>query len=131
MTDGELLEQVEDALDWEPSIDVSNVDVTVDGGVVTLRGDVGTYAEKQAAERVALTVYGIAGVANDLNVSVGREFERSDTDIAQAAVHSMKWNTQVPGDRGVGRAGCHARRRPHGHRPVGSESAAGGFDSMQ
>ena len=37
MTDGELLEQVEDALDWEPSIDVGNVDVTVDGGVVTLR----------------------------------------------------------------------------------------------
>jgi osmotically-inducible protein OsmY len=99
MTDGELLEQVEDALDWEPSIDVNNVDVTVDGGVATLRGDVGTYAEKQAAEHVVLSVYGVAGVANDLKVRLGREFERSDTDITQAAVHSMKWNTQVPGDR--------------------------------
>lgn len=99
MTDGALLEQVEDALDWEPSIDVSNVDVTVDGGVVTLRGDVGTYAEKKAAERVVLSVYGVAGVANDLKVRVGRALERSDTDIAQAAVHAMKWNTQVPSDR--------------------------------
>jgi osmotically-inducible protein OsmY len=38
-------------------------------------------------------------VANDLKVRLGREFVRSDTDIAQAAVHSMKWNTQVPDDR--------------------------------
>ncbi|HLG58332.1 MAG TPA: BON domain-containing protein [Vicinamibacterales bacterium] len=98
MTDGELLEQIEDALDWEPSIDVSDVDVTVDGGVVTLRGDVGSYAEKQAAERVVLSVYGVGGVANDLKVRLGREFERSDTDVAQAAVHAMKWNTQVPSD---------------------------------
>jgi osmotically-inducible protein OsmY len=29
----------------------------------------------------------------------GREFERSDTDIAQAAVHAMRWHTQVPSDR--------------------------------
>jgi osmotically-inducible protein OsmY len=99
MTDGELLEQVEDALDWEPSIDVSDIDLTVDGGVVTLRGDVGTYAEKQAAERVVLSVYGVGGVANDLKVRLGRQFEHSDTDIAQAAVHAMKWNTQVPSDR--------------------------------
>jgi osmotically-inducible protein OsmY len=99
MTDGELLEQVEDALDWEPSTDVGNVDVTVDGGVVTLRGYVGTYVEKQAAEGVVLNVDGVAGVANDLKVRLGRELERSDTDIAQAAVHSMKWHTQVPGDR--------------------------------
>jgi osmotically-inducible protein OsmY len=99
MTDGELLEQIEDALDWEPSIDVSDIDVTVDGGVVTLRGDVGTYAEKHAAERVVLSVYGVGGAANDLKVRLGREFERSDTDIAQAAVHAIRWNTQVPGDR--------------------------------
>ncbi|HLG55565.1 MAG TPA: BON domain-containing protein [Vicinamibacterales bacterium] len=99
MTDGELVDQVEDALDWEPSIDVSDVDVIVDGGVVTLRGDVGTFAEKQAVERVVLSVYGVEGIANDLKVRLAREFERSDTDVAQAAVHSMRWNTQVPSDR--------------------------------
>ena len=99
MTDGELVEQVEDALDWEPSIDVSDVDVIVDSGVVTLRGDVGTFAEKQAVERVVLSVYGVEGIANDLKVRLAREFERSDTDVAQAAVHSMRWNTQVPSDR--------------------------------
>jgi len=99
MTDGELLDQVEDALDWEPSVDVSDVDVRVDGGVVTLRGDVGTYAEKRAAERMVLGVYGVKGVANDLNVRLSGALERSDTDIAQAAVNTLTWNTQVPSDR--------------------------------
>lgn len=78
---------------------MSNVDVTVDEGVVTLRGDVGTYAEKRAAERVVLGVYGVSGVANDLTVRPPRTLERSDTEIAQAAVNNLKWNTQVPSDR--------------------------------
>lgn len=99
MTDGELRESVEDALDWEPSIDVGDVDINVDGGVVTLGGDVGTYAEKRAAEQVVLGVYGAKGVANDLNVRLTHTLERSDTDIAQAAVNTLKWNTQVPSDR--------------------------------
>jgi osmotically-inducible protein OsmY len=99
MTDEELKDTVEDALDWEPSIDVSNMDVTVDDGVVTLRGDVGTYAEKRAAQRVVLGVYGVSGVANDLTVRLPRTLERSDTEIAQAAVDNLKWNTQVPSDR--------------------------------
>jgi len=99
MTDGELLDQVEDALDWEPSVDVSDVDVSVDGGVVTMRGDVGSYAQKRTAERVVLGVYGVRGVANDLNVRLPGALERSDTDIAQAAVNTLTWNTQVPSDR--------------------------------
>lgn len=99
MTDGELLDHVEDALDWEPSVDVSDVDVSVDGGVVTMRGDVGSYAQKRTAERVVLGVYGVRGVANDLNVRLPGALERSDTDIAQAAVNTLTWNTQVPSDR--------------------------------
>jgi len=99
MTDGELLDQVEDALDWEPSVDVSDVDVSVDGGVVTMRGDVGSYAQKRTAERVVLGVYGVRGVANELNVRLPGALERSDTDIAQAAVNTLTWNTQVPSDR--------------------------------
>jgi osmotically-inducible protein OsmY len=99
MTDGELLDQVEDALDWEPSVDVSDVDVSVDGGVVTMRGDVGSYAQKRTAERVVLGVYGVRGVANDLNVRLPGALERSDTDIAQVAVNTLTWNTQVPSDR--------------------------------
>jgi osmotically-inducible protein OsmY len=53
----------------------------------------------RTAERVVLGVYGVRGVANDLNVRLPGALERSDTDIAQAAVNMLTWNTQVPSDR--------------------------------
>lgn len=96
MTDQELAEHVEHALDWEPSVDAGDVGVAVDGGVVTLRGTVRSYAEKGLAERVVLRVYGVKAVANDLNVRLARGFERTDTEIAQAAVAALKWNALVP-----------------------------------
>jgi osmotically-inducible protein OsmY len=98
MTDKELKQHVENALDWEPRVDAADIGVSVDGGVVTLRGDVGSYAARSAAERVALRVYGVKAIANDLAVRLVTSFERSDTDIAQAAVSALKWNVFVPFD---------------------------------
>ena len=99
MTDKELKQHVQSALDWEPSLDASDVGVSTDEAVVTLRGNVASYAEKVTAERVALRVYGVKAVANDLVVHLVSAFERTDTEIAQAAVAALKWNTMVPNDR--------------------------------
>lgn len=99
MTDRELQRHVEDALAWEPSVDAADIGVSVDNGVVTLRGDVSTYAAKNTAERVALRVYGVKAVANDVNVRLTTEYRRTDTDVAQAAVNALQWNTTVPANR--------------------------------
>ena len=99
MTDLELKRHVEDALTWEPSFDAADIGVSVDNGVVTLRGDIANYAAKSAAERVALGVYGVKAVANDLNVRLIGEYQRTDSDIAQAAVNALQWNTVVPASR--------------------------------
>jgi len=99
MTDRDLKQHVENALEWEPSFDAADIGVSIDGGVVTLRGEVGSYAAKSAAERVALRVYGVKAVANDLTVRLLTSFERNDTDIAQAAVTALTWNAAVPGNR--------------------------------
>ena len=99
MTDKDLKQHVQSALDWEPSLDASDIGASVDEGVVTLRGNVASYAEKVTAERVALRVYGVKAVANDLVVRLVTGFERTDTEIAQAAVAALKWNTMVPPDR--------------------------------
>lgn len=99
MTDHDLKRNVQDALDWEPSLDASDIGLSVDESVVTLRGNVSSYAEKVAAERVALRVYGVRAVANDLTVRLGTGFERTDTEVAQASVSALKWNTMIPADR--------------------------------
>jgi osmotically-inducible protein OsmY len=99
MTDRELQQNVQNALNWEPSIESTEIGVSVDNGIVTLRGDVHSYAEKSAAERVALRVYGTKAVANDINIRLISRYERTDTEIAQAAVSALKWNTMVPADK--------------------------------
>jgi len=99
MTDNDLKQHVQSALDWEPSLDAKDIGVSVDEAVVTLRGNVASYAAKVTAERVALRVYGVKAVANDLAVHLVSAFERTDTEIAQAALNALKWNTMVPNDR--------------------------------
>jgi osmotically-inducible protein OsmY len=99
MTDRQLQEHVQQALDWDPSVDAAEVGVTVDKGVVTLRGDIKSFAEKQAAERVALGVYGVKAVANDLVVRLGVERQRTDSEIATAIVAALRWSASVPHDK--------------------------------
>ena len=98
MTDQELKQHVENGLLWEPSVDTNDIGVSADDGVITLRGNVASLSEKGVAERVALRTYGVKAVANDLNVRLTGAYQRSDTDIAQAAVASLKWHAMVPDD---------------------------------
>jgi osmotically-inducible protein OsmY len=95
--DDELRRDVEQELEWEPSVDERRIGVSVIEGIVTLTGEVGSYVEKWKAERTAERVAGVRGIANDLVVRSAAE--RSDTDIAKAAADALKWNVVVPDDR--------------------------------
>ncbi len=99
MTDFELRRHVEDALSWEPSVDAANIGVSVENGIVTLRGDIASYTAKSAAERVALAVYGVKAVANDLIVQLPDTHQRTDSEIASAAANALAWNNIVPDTR--------------------------------
>jgi osmotically-inducible protein OsmY len=99
MIDKELKQHVQNALDWDPSVDAKDIGVSADQGVVTLRGTVPSYSEKLVAERVVLRVYGVKAVANDLTVHVANAYQRTDTEIAQAAVSALTWHSVVPNDR--------------------------------
>jgi osmotically-inducible protein OsmY len=95
--DDELRRDVEQELEWEPSVDERRIGVSVIEGIITLTGEVGSYLEKWKAERTAERVAGVRGIANDLVVRSAAE--RSDTDIAKAAADALKWNVVVPDDR--------------------------------
>ncbi len=95
-TDLELRRDVLDELEWEPSIDAAGIGVTAHEGIVTLSGNVKTYTEKLTAARAAERVRGVKAIANDVEVQLGRGHERTDSDIALAAVSVLKWKTLVP-----------------------------------
>lgn len=56
------------ALGLAPMIDAAQIGVTVESGVVTLRGHVRNCAEKGIAERVALRVRGVRAVVEQIEI---------------------------------------------------------------
>ncbi|MEU4568098.1 BON domain-containing protein [Micromonospora sp. NPDC023956] len=98
-TDGQIQQDVSEELLWEPRIASTGVGVTVHDGVVTLTGQVGSYAERWAAERSAQRVRGVRAVADDLDVRLGVDGERTDAEVALAAVRALEWDSYVPAER--------------------------------
>ena len=93
-TDQEIQADVMAELRWDPSVPANEIGVVVKDGVVTLTGTVDTYMKKWRAEEVAHHVNGVIAVANEIQVrSIG---ERTDSDIAAAAVHALSWNSMIP-----------------------------------
>jgi osmotically-inducible protein OsmY len=99
MDDLELKKSVESELNFEPSINAAEIGVAVKNGVVTLTGRVPSYWEKVSTERAAARVSGVKAVANELEVRLPGSSERTDEDIAQAAVDTLRWSVLVPQDR--------------------------------
>jgi osmotically-inducible protein OsmY len=99
MNDTQLQRDVLNELEWEPSVHAAEIGVAVKEGIVTLSGTVGTYAEKLAAEKAAKRVRGVKAVAEDIAVKVPTGLERSDSDIASAAVVALGWDVEVPHEK--------------------------------
>jgi osmotically-inducible protein OsmY len=98
-TDHEVQADVLAELRWEPSLANDDIAVSVRDGVVTLAGFADSWADRWKAERVASRVRGVKGVANDIKVKLPSSSERTDPDLARAAVDALKWNVLVPDDR--------------------------------
>jgi osmotically-inducible protein OsmY len=95
-TDEQIQEDVMNQLKWIPSVNASQISVTAKDGVVTLRGSVPHYFEKNRAEEAAQGIGGVRAVADELEVDLLGSYERSDSDIATAAVQALDWNYAVP-----------------------------------
>ncbi len=98
MNDQALKQRVLDELAWQPGFDEAHIGVTVRGGVVTLTGYVGSYAEKCLAERAAGRVTGVRAIAEELEIRYASGIGQDD-DIARQAIDVISWNLAVPRDR--------------------------------
>jgi len=90
--DMEIRCDVESELQWDPSVDDSKIGVIVHDGIVTLTGEVGSYAGKWAAEDVTKRIKGVRAIANEIQIKIQGAGMRSDTDIALAAANALQWN---------------------------------------
>jgi osmotically-inducible protein OsmY len=97
-TDSQLQNDVMDELKWEPRVTANEIGVSVANGVVTLNGTVPTYAEKWAAERAAQRVGGVKAIAEEITIKLSGPHARTDAEIAEAAVTSLKSHVWVPTD---------------------------------
>ena len=85
-------------LKWDPRIgSSSDIAVAVKEGVVTLSGFVHSYWDKDAAEKAVKRVYGVRGVANDIEVKL--DSKRIDPEIARDAVHELESHVSLPSDK--------------------------------
>jgi len=96
-TDEQVREDVTFELKWDPEITSNDIAVAVKDGIVTLSGYVPSYWEKDAAEKAVKRVYGVRGVANDLEVKVSST--RTDPEIARDAVHELQGHISIPSDK--------------------------------
>lgn len=97
--DFDLQRDILDELDWDPSADAAHIGVAVDQGVVTLSGHVPTFAEKRAAERIALRVKGVRAVANEIEVELPLAWKKPDGELAKAALDAIQWRVYLPEDQ--------------------------------
>ena len=95
-SDSDLKRDVINELKWDPSVDSTQIKVSSNDGIITLKGTVPHYIEKMAAEQAAQRVGGVRAVADELEVK--GKFDKTDEEIARAAVNSLKWNYSVPAD---------------------------------
>jgi osmotically-inducible protein OsmY len=98
-TDEEIQRDVLQELKWEPSLQPNEIGVAVKDGVVTLTGWVDSYVKRWAAEEAAHRVRSVKAVANDVEVRLPSSSERTDADIAAAAVRALEWDALLPADR--------------------------------
>ena len=90
-TDSQLQRDVMAELEWEPSIHAAQIGVEAKDGVVTLAGEVSSYAEKWNAEAAAQRVFGVKALAVELTVKLSALGTRSDADIAESVKNILGW----------------------------------------
>jgi len=97
-SDNSLRDDVLLELKWDPKISsASDIAVAVKDGVVTLSGFVPSFWKKDAAEKAVKRVYGVRGIANDIEVKLF--WQRTDPESARAAVRGLESHVSIPADR--------------------------------
>ena len=98
-TDEQIQKDVLAEMKYDARVQPNEIGVAVKDGIVTLAGWVDSYTKRWAAEEAAHRVRGVKAVANEIEVRLPSSSERTDADIAAAAVRALEWDAFVPVDK--------------------------------
>ena len=98
-SDEQLRKDVLDELHWDPSVGRAEIGVVARDAVVTLTGQVDSFAKRWAAMKAAERVKGVVAVADELTVHLPTDLRRTDMDIAHMVAEALRWDIQVPDER--------------------------------
>ena len=96
MDDKQLQQDVNMAIFYDRTVDSVAIVAEVDGGVVTLRGTVGSEREKEQTEQDVLRVDGVHAVHNELEVTALDAATRDDADLRGAVLQALALADGVP-----------------------------------
>lgn len=94
----ELQKDVSEEIQFEPNVIATDIGVIAKDGVITLTGTAGNLLAKLNAERVALWISRKKAVANDIEVKLPGDKQRSVTNIPRSAYDILNWNVATPND---------------------------------
>jgi osmotically-inducible protein OsmY len=96
MSDATLQLAVKNELMWDPKVDAAAISVSVDGGMVTLEGTVGSLRQKIEAGRDAKRVFGVVDVDNELQVRILTSDRKDDAEVRGLVLQALRLNSLVP-----------------------------------
>lgn len=95
-TDQNIHIDVMETLAFEPQLAEQTIAVAVKGGIVTLTGQVENHTQKVAAEQAVKRVIGVRGFAEELQVNPPTHHRRTDAELVEAILNTLKWSVLVP-----------------------------------
>lgn len=98
-TDEEIQRDVMEELKWDMHVRANEIGVAVKDGIVTLTGWVDSYLKKMVAQDAAHRVRHVRAVANDIEVHLPSDAERTDADLAGAVLNALRWDVAIPTDQ--------------------------------
>lgn len=91
-----LSKEVMEAIKWEPVLQSSKIQVSVQDGIVTLAGTVENYNQKKEAEHAIKDIRGVKTIIDDVMVDLSYPAIRNDKEIANSVIKALKEKWVIP-----------------------------------
>ena len=95
----ELQTDVQNAIKWEPLLNAAEIGVTAKDGVISLTGEVDSYAKKLEAENAAKKVIRVKAIVENIEVKFPSSWTKTNTEIANEVLTGLNNNWSVPNDK--------------------------------